>query len=87
MIALTKSLAKELADTKVLVNCVTPAAGRTDILKQMTAEHIAYMVSKIPMGRLVEPRKWRAWSPGSPPRNAPSPPAPPSTFPAAAQTY
>lgn len=57
MIALTKSLAKELADTKVLVNCVTPAAGRTDILKQMTAEHIAYMVSKIPMGRLVEPRE------------------------------
>lgn len=57
MITLTKSLAKELADSNVLVNCVTPAAGRTDILKQMTAEHIAYMVSKIPMGRLVEPKE------------------------------
>jgi len=57
MITLTKSLAKELADSNVLVNCVTPAAGRTDILKQMTPEHIAYMVSKIPMGRLVEPKE------------------------------
>jgi NAD(P)-dependent dehydrogenase (short-subunit alcohol dehydrogenase family) len=57
LIALTKSLAKELADTNVLVNCVTPAAGNTEILKQMTQEHVNYMISKIPMGRLVEPQE------------------------------
>jgi 2-dehydro-3-deoxy-L-rhamnonate dehydrogenase (NAD+) len=54
LIALTKSLGKELAGTGVLVNCVTPAAARTDIFSQMTEQHIAYMLSKIPMGRFVE---------------------------------
>jgi 3-oxoacyl-[acyl-carrier protein] reductase len=48
---LTKSIGKELAQTGVLVNCVTPAAVETDIFKQMTEEHIKYMLSKIPMGR------------------------------------
>ena len=55
LIALTKSLGKELAGSGVIVNCVTPAAARTDIFKQMTEQHIAYMLSKIPMGRFVEP--------------------------------
>jgi NAD(P)-dependent dehydrogenase (short-subunit alcohol dehydrogenase family) len=51
VIGLTKSLAKELAGTGVLVNCVTPAAVETDIFAQMTPEHIDFMLSKIPMGR------------------------------------
>ena len=55
LIALTKSMGKELADKGVIVNCVTPAAARTDIFNQMTEQHIAYMLSKIPMGRFVEP--------------------------------
>lgn len=50
-IALTKSLGKELATTGVTVNCLTPTAVRTDIFAQMSEEHIAYMLSKIPMGR------------------------------------
>jgi len=51
VIALTKSLGKELAGSGVLVNCVTPAAVETDIFAQMTREHIEFMRSKIPMGR------------------------------------
>jgi 3-oxoacyl-[acyl-carrier protein] reductase len=54
LIALTKSLGKELATSGVLVNCVTPAAAKTDIFNQMTQAHIDYMLSKIPMGRFVE---------------------------------
>jgi 3-oxoacyl-[acyl-carrier protein] reductase len=54
LIALTKSLGKELAKTNVLVNCVTPAVADTDILKQMTEAHVAFMLSKIPMGRFVQ---------------------------------
>ena len=54
LIALTKSLGKELADKGVLVNCVTPAAAKTDIFMQMKPEQIDYMLSKIPMGRFVE---------------------------------
>ncbi len=53
VISLTKSLGKELAQTGVLVNCITPAAARTAIFDQMTKEHIAYMLAKIPMNRFV----------------------------------
>lgn len=51
VIALTKSLGKELATKNIGVNCVTPAVIETDILGQMTEAHIAYMLSKIPMNR------------------------------------
>lgn len=51
VIGLTKSLGKELAQTGVTVNCIAPAAVETAIFDQMTREHIAFMKSKIPMGR------------------------------------
>ena len=57
VIALTKSLGKELADTGVRVNCVTPAAVRTPIFEQMTEQHIQFMLSKIPMGRFGTPEE------------------------------
>jgi len=53
VIGLTKSLGKELAETGIRVNCVTPAAAKTDIFAQMTEAQIAYMLSKIPMARFV----------------------------------
>jgi NAD(P)-dependent dehydrogenase (short-subunit alcohol dehydrogenase family) len=57
VIALTKSLGKELADTAIRVNCVTPAAVRTPMFAQMTQAHIDYMLSKIPLGRFGEPHE------------------------------
>ncbi len=51
VIGLTNSLGKELATTGVLVNCVTPAAVKTEMFSQMTEQHINYMLSKIPMNR------------------------------------
>ena len=51
VIALTKSLGKELAETSITVNCVTPAAVETAMFAQMSEEHVAYMLSKIPMKR------------------------------------
>jgi 3-oxoacyl-[acyl-carrier protein] reductase len=54
VIGLTKSLGKELAKTKITVNCVTPAAVRTAIFDQMTQAHIDFMLSKIPMSRFGE---------------------------------
>ncbi len=54
LIALTKSLGKELAEYDIAVNCITPAAAKTAILAQVTEEHIAYMVSKVPRGRFVK---------------------------------
>jgi len=53
VIALTKSLGKELAHHNIAVNCITPAAARTRLFEQMTQEHIDYMLSKIPRGRFV----------------------------------
>ena len=55
VIGLTKSLGKELADTGICVNCVTPAAVKTAMFDQMSPEHIQFMLSKIPMGRFGEP--------------------------------
>jgi 3-oxoacyl-[acyl-carrier protein] reductase len=54
VIALTKSLGKELAKTGIRVNCVTPAAVKTGMFAQMTQAHIDFMLSKIPMGRFGE---------------------------------
>jgi len=54
VIALTKSLGKELASANIAVNCVTPAAARTRIFAQMSDAHIQYMLSKIPRGRFLE---------------------------------
>jgi NAD(P)-dependent dehydrogenase (short-subunit alcohol dehydrogenase family) len=54
LIAFTKALGKELAQTGVLVNCVTPAAAQTAILDQVTPEFAKFMLSKIPMGRFVK---------------------------------
>ena len=54
VIALTKSLGKELAGHDISVNCVTPAAARTAIFDQMAQEHIDYMLSKIPRGRFLQ---------------------------------
>jgi NAD(P)-dependent dehydrogenase (short-subunit alcohol dehydrogenase family) len=54
VIALTKSLGKELAKFDIAVNCITPAAARTGLFEQMTEAHIQYMLSKIPRERFVE---------------------------------
>ncbi|MSP44743.1 MAG: SDR family oxidoreductase [Xanthobacteraceae bacterium] len=54
VIALTKSLGKELASHDIAVNCITPAAAKTAIFDQMMQEHIDYMLSKIPRARFVE---------------------------------
>ena len=53
VIALTKSLGKELSDKNISVNCVTPSAAKTKIFDQISQEHIDYMLSKIPRGRFV----------------------------------
>ena len=53
-IGLTKSLGKELADKNIAVNAVTPAGAKTRILDQMSKEHVAKMLSKVPRGRFLE---------------------------------
>jgi len=55
VITFTRSLGKELASTGILVNCITPAVIETEMLAQVSDEHKAYMVSKIPMGRMGQP--------------------------------
>jgi 3-oxoacyl-[acyl-carrier protein] reductase len=55
VIAMTKSIGKDLAETGVLVNCVTPAVIQTRMLSGLSDEHIRYMVDRIPMRRLGQP--------------------------------
>ena len=57
VIGLTKSLGKEVADTRITVNCITPAAVETPIFAQNSPEHIQFMLSKIPMGRFGLPEE------------------------------
>ena len=54
VIALTKSLGKELANNNIAVNCITPAAAKTRIFDQISQEHIDYMLSKIPRNRFLK---------------------------------
>ena len=57
VIGLTKAIAKEVATSGVLANCVTPAVIETPLLGQVSKEHIQYMVSKIPMNRVGQPHE------------------------------
>ncbi len=57
VIGLTKAVAKEVATKSVIVNCITPAVIETEILHQVSEEHITYMTSRIPMGRVGQPRE------------------------------
>lgn len=52
VIALTKALGKELAETSIRVNCIAPAAIETGLLTQMSKEHLEIMIAKSPMKRL-----------------------------------
>jgi 2-dehydro-3-deoxy-L-rhamnonate dehydrogenase (NAD+) len=55
VIAMTKAIGKDLAQTGVLVNCVTPAVIDGQMLGDMSEEHVAYMLSRVPMGRMGQP--------------------------------
>ncbi len=57
VIGMTKSFGKDLATRGVLVNCIAPAVIATPILEQLSQEHIDYMVSRIPMGRMGRPEE------------------------------
>ncbi len=57
LIGLTKAVAKEVANDNILVNCITPAVIQTDILEQVSEEHLQYMLSRIPMGRAGRPEE------------------------------
>ena len=57
VIGMTKSFGKDLATTGVLVNCIAPAVIATPILEQLSQEHVDYMVSRIPMGRMGRPEE------------------------------
>jgi 3-oxoacyl-[acyl-carrier protein] reductase len=57
VIALTKAIGKDVADTGILVNCVAPAVIDTPMLGDITQEHIDYMVSRIPLGRIGKPEE------------------------------
>ena len=54
VVGFTKSLSRELAETGILVNCIAPVMTQTDLLKEMTPEHIAASKAKIPMGRFLQ---------------------------------
>ena len=54
VMALTKSLAKEVAEHNISVNAITPAAAKTKIFDQVSEQHIAYMLAKIPRGRFLQ---------------------------------
>jgi 2-dehydro-3-deoxy-L-rhamnonate dehydrogenase (NAD+) len=57
VIALTKSIAKEVAGSGVLVNSIAPAVIDTPILGQLSEEHIGYMLQRIPLGRVGKPEE------------------------------
>ena len=57
VIALTKAIGKDVADTGILVNCIAPAVINTPILAQISEEHIGYMTARIPLGRVGEPNE------------------------------
>jgi 3-oxoacyl-[acyl-carrier protein] reductase len=57
VLGLTKAIAKEVATSGVIVNAVTPAVIETEILRQVSEEHVAYMTSRIPMGRVGQPKE------------------------------
>ena len=57
VIGMTKSIAKEVAETGVLVNCIAPAVIDTPILGQLSEEHIGYMLQKIPLGSVGKPEE------------------------------
>jgi 2-dehydro-3-deoxy-L-rhamnonate dehydrogenase (NAD+) len=57
VIGLTKAVAKEVATRGILVNAITPAVIETEILQQVSAEHVQYMTSRIPMGRVGQPQE------------------------------
>jgi 3-oxoacyl-[acyl-carrier protein] reductase len=57
VIGLTKSIAKEVATRGVIVNAITPAVIATEILEQLSQQHIDYMTSRIPMGRVGQPEE------------------------------
>ena len=85
LIAFTKALGKELAQSGVLVNCVTPAAAQTAILDQVTPEFAKFMLSKIPMGASSRWTRSQRWPAGSRPKTARSARAGYSIFPVAGQ--
>jgi 2-dehydro-3-deoxy-L-rhamnonate dehydrogenase (NAD+) len=55
VIALTKALGRELADTEILVNCICPSVADTEILQSFTAEKVKWMLDQVPKGRFVKP--------------------------------
>ena len=57
VIAMTKSIGKDVAETGVLVNCVAPAVIQTRMLGDMSEEHVAYMIERIPMKRVGQPEE------------------------------
>jgi NAD(P)-dependent dehydrogenase (short-subunit alcohol dehydrogenase family) len=57
VIALTKSIGKDVAGTGVLVNCIAPAVIETPILEGLSQDHLDYMVGRIPLGRMGRPEE------------------------------